>query len=501
VCTTPIFTSIGTDIIERTVDSYIDRMLAATSTETFSVPVLVAAAVVAIAWWVTGALVVAARRPPRIRARATGSLDLPPEPPAVAGILANDFEVAAETPPAIVIDLTARGFLALDEVQPGKTVCRIRAGRDSPLTDYERRVLAELRTKAVDGVVPADALTTGPELQSSRWHRALAGEVIGDAQARGLTVARWPRRVTVALGLGLAVVAGLLFVSSEVNGGVATDDDGTLLGAVAAGVAVGTILVGGLAIGRLSRSLAQLPTATGRDAAERVAVLAATLRENDALGDLPPAGVTLWDRVFAYAAVFGAAPLAVALLPMGAEDDHRAWSRVGGRWRTVRVRYPRAFPPAWGKHPVLGAALALLWGAVAILVGYGLSELRAADRPVEISRSAWDWVDRGTAIAFVPVVLVLAWALWVLFRAVPDLWQTRTIDGDIVRGRRFRQWFSSGENPDYWCYFGVDDGSTERIRAWRVRDELWSQHAQGETVRAVVTPRLGYVRSLERADP
>jgi hypothetical protein len=305
--------------------------------------------------------------------------------------------------------------------------------------------------------------------------------------------------VTVAFGLGLALVAVLLFASSEVSGGEATDDDGTLLGAVAAAVAVGTILVGGLAVGRLSRSLAQLPTPSGRDAAARVAVLAATLRENDALGDLPPAGVALWDRVFAYAAVFGAAPLAVALLPMGAEDDHRAWSRVGGRWRTVRVRYPRAFPPTWGKHPVLAVALALLWGAVAILVGYGLAELRAADRPVEVSRSAWDWVDRGTAIAYVPVVLVVAWALWVLWRAVPDLWQTRTIDGDIVRGRRFRQWFSSGENPDYWCYFAVDDGSTERIRAWRVRDELWKQHSQGESVRAVVTPRILYVRSMEQA--
>jgi hypothetical protein len=257
--------------------------------------------------------------------------------------------------------------------------------------------------------------------------------------------------------------------------------------------------VGGLAVARLSRSLAQLPTASGRDAAERVAVLAATLRDNDALGDLPPAGVTLWDRVFAYAAVFGAAPLAVALLPMGAEDDHRAWSRVGGRWRTVHVRYPRGFPPAWGKHPVLAVALALLWGAVAVLVGYGLAELRAADRPVDVSASAWDWVDRGTAIAFVPVILVVAWALWVLWRAVPDLWQTRTVTGDVVRGRRFRQWFSSGDDPDYWCYFAVDDGASERIRAWRVRDVLWSQRSQGESVRAVVTPRLGYVRSMTPA--
>ncbi|HEY8215629.1 MAG TPA: hypothetical protein VIH82_00745 [Acidimicrobiia bacterium] len=470
-------------------------MLAATSTDTFSVPVLVAAAGVALGWWVVLAVVVAARRPPRIASRSTGSLDLPPEPPAVAGILANDFEVTAETAPGVVLDLAARGFAELDEVQPGKTVCRIRSGRGGALTDYERLVLTELAAKAVDGVVPADALTTGPEIQSKRWHRTFAGAVIADANGRGLTVPRWPRALTVALGFGLGAVAALLFLSSQVSG-EATDDDATLLGAVAAAVAVATIVIGGFVVGRLAGSLALLPTAAGRDAADRVAALAATLRDNEALGELPPAGVKLWDRLFAYAAVFGAAPLAVALLPMGAEDDHRAWSRVGGRWRTVRVRYPRALPPAWGKHPIVAAALALLWGAVAALVAYGLVELRSAERPSDVSRSAWQWVDRGTAIAFVPVLLVLAWSLWVLWRAVPDLWQTRTVVGEIVRGRRFRQWFSSGDDPDYWCYLAVDDGSTDRIAAWRVREIVWSQHSQGDAVRTDLTPRLGYVRSM-----
>jgi hypothetical protein len=396
----------------------------------------------------------------------------------------------------VVIDLAARGLVDLEEVQPGKTVCRLRAGRSATLADYEHRVLEELETKAVDGIVPADALTTGPEVQSSRWHRAFASEVVADAQARGLTVARWPRRLTLPLGIGLVIVVALLVVASEV-GADAADDDATLLGAIAAAVAVGTVALGAIAVGRLARSLAQLPTDAGRTAADRVAVLAATLRENEAMGDLPPAGVKLWDRVFAYAAVFGATPLAVALLPMGAEDDHRAWSRVGGRWRIVRVRYPRALPPAWGKHPVAALALALLWGAVAVLVGYGLTELRAADRPAEVSRSAWEWVDRGTAIAFVPVLLVLAWALVVAWRAVPDLWQTRTLTGDILRSRRFRQWFSSGDSPQYWCYLAVDDGASERVSALRVRDALWRQWSQGAAVRAVVTPRLGYVRSMD----
>ena len=119
---------------------------------------------------------------------------------------------------------------------------------------------------------------------------------------------------------------------------------------------------------------------------------------------------------------------------------------------------------------------------------------------MDVPSSAWDWVDRGTAIAFVPVVLVAAWALWVLWRAVPDLWQTRTVTGDVVRGRRFRQWFSSGDEPAVLVLPGPSTtGRRIGSAPGGVRDELWAQRSQGETVRAVVTPRLGYVRSMEPA--
>jgi hypothetical protein len=474
-------------------------VLAASAPEEFSVPVLVAAAGVAIVWWLVLGAVIVARRPPRIAAVGAGGLALPPEPPAVAGILAGDFDVAGETAPAVLLDLTARGFVSLDEVQPGRTVCRLRAtrasGADEPLTDYEHRVLAELQTKAIDGIVPADALTTGPEVQSKRWHRELAREVVADAQQRGLTRERWSRPIVSAFGVGLVAIIVILFLSAQ-TGGDAADDDTAIVGAIAAAIAIGTLLGGLWALARLGSSIAQLPTAEGREAAARVVGLATSLRDNDALGDLPPAGVKLWDRLFAYAAVFGAAPLAVALLPMGAEDDHRAWSHVGGRWRTVKVRYPRAWPPAWGKHPVLAIALALLWGAVAGVVGYGLLQVTSTDRPLEIARQTWDWVELAAALALVPVVAVLAWAAWVLVRSLPDLWQTRTVVGDIVRDRKFRQVFSSGANPDYWNYLAVDDGTSDAIAAYRVSDALSDGRSQGESVTAEITPRLGYVRSM-----
>jgi hypothetical protein len=271
------------------------------------------------------------------------------------------------------------------------------------------------------------------------------------------------------------------------------------MGVAAAAVAVAGAAFGFVALGRLGRSLAQLPTAAGRAAAARSIGLAEQLRANAALGDLPPAGVKLWDRLFAYAAAFGAAPLAVALLPMGAEDDHRAWSSATGGWRRVRVRYPRGFPPGWGKHPLLSTALALFWGVIAGAIIYGLREAADVSRPGGVSRAAWDWFGRGVLLAVIPAALVIAWALVVLVRAIPDLFQTRTVTGEIVRERRYRQWFSSGDDPKYWYYEAVDAGTAERVVAWRVSAALWHEHDQGDFVTATVTPRLGYVRSMTGA--
>src|SRR5437588_4653275 len=133
-------------------------ILAATSSEGFSVSLLVAAAGTAIAWLAVAALLGLARRPPHIHATGS-SMDVPPESPALAGLLVNDFVLPSEAAPAIVLDLAARRVLDLDEVQPGKTICRVRPATDTPLTDYEQQVLESLRDKAIDGVVPTDALT------------------------------------------------------------------------------------------------------------------------------------------------------------------------------------------------------------------------------------------------------------------------------------------------------------------------------------------------------
>jgi hypothetical protein len=114
---------------------------------TFSVPILVGAAGLAVSWLLLLAAVTAWRRPRGVRS-GPPTQDLPPVPPAVAGLLCNDFELPAELPPATLLDLAACRVVRLEEIAPGKTICRLRGtAADQPLSPYEQRVLDEVRRR------------------------------------------------------------------------------------------------------------------------------------------------------------------------------------------------------------------------------------------------------------------------------------------------------------------------------------------------------------------
>lgn len=469
-------------------------LLAASSDTGVSVPILVGAAALALVWLGAAGLVLALRRPPRVRAGEAG-IDLPAQSPAVAGMLGSDFTVPSETAPAVLLDLAARRLVDLDEVQPGRTVCRLRQRDGDELSVVEQRVLAALREKAVDGVVPAEALTTGTEDRSRGWHRDLAREVVEESQDAGLTYDRWPRWWAGALGVALGAVVVVVFLAIRVGGDVESSDEVTV--GVAAAVVASVLAIGIVLVGRLGTSLAQLPTAAGLDAATRIAGLERHFRDDSMLDELPPAAVAVRGRHLAYAAALGAAHLAVELLPMGAEDDHRAWSRTGGRWRRVRVRYPRWWPPGWGMHPALGA---LAGAAIGIGAGFAASlarRLADSDAPVGITDD-WDWVRLAGDVLVAVFVATVVWAAVRFLLAVSDLFARREVSGEIVRARRFKRG-TSNNNVRYAYYLAIDDGSDDRLPAFRVRPALWDEHAQGETVKATVTPRLGYVRSITRS--
>ena len=355
----------------------------ATANDGFSLPLLVAAAIVSAAW-VIGALAVwLARRPPAVEA-APPTMELGPEPPAIAALLCGDYQVRSEIAPAITLDLAARDLLQLEEVQPGNTICRVPDSSPDGLTAYEQQVFDALESKATDGVVPASALTTGTEAASARWHRNLAIAVILDAQARGLVTNRWPKRLVSLIGFGALPIGGLLVLSGQV-GGTAGDDP--VVGGIAGAVAVGGLVILLGLSSRLAQSPAQRPTTAGTAAQTRWLGVRAHLEQNPTLPDLPAAAVKLYGRHLAYAAGFGIADRAVQELPFGEEDDELAWSTQGGRWHRVHVRYPRVIPPTWGWPPIGAVAVGLL---AIVGPGYLLAALAtSSNHPHARARSSW----------------------------------------------------------------------------------------------------------------
>jgi Predicted membrane protein (DUF2207) len=453
-------------------------VFAASTSDGFSLPVLIAAGGVGIAWLLAAASIWVARRPPHVGG-VPPTMELGAEPPAIAALLCDDYEVRTETAPATLLDLAARDVISLEEIQPGQTICRVATSATAPadLAPFELHVLSALRAKAIDGVIPATALTTGTEDASARWHHELAQLVVVDAKQRGLTIDRWPKRTIGLIGAGSFVLIVLFMISAQIGGDAG---DHPVAAGVATAFAIGGAVLLGVIAGRMRRSSAQRPTPAGTAAEARWLGVRAHLAQDEQLQQLPPAAVKLYGRHLAYAAGFGLAEHAVTALPFGEEDDHLAWSPQGGRWRRVRVRYPRVRPPGWGHPPVLATALGVFWAAVAIIL-----LVRLAGRVGSIS------VLIATVLAF-----PLLWSLWVLSAAIPDLFTTRAMTGTVLRCRVRARVLASQNDPKYWYYVAIDDGTHDRIRAFRVSEDRYRSVRQGQTVTADVTPRLGYVRTL-----
>jgi hypothetical protein len=441
--------------------------------------VLIVVGSVLTAGWLGVVGVIRIVREPRNPRPSPETMDLGPEPPAVANLLTSNFRVTPDAVPATLLDLAARGVgIELEQTHPGAYACRLRSASVSisggtAATPYEERILDFVRRRAVDGVVPSRALTTGPQDESKRWFRGFTAEVLAEAQARGLSRDLWDRRTL-----------NLLYVAAS-------------LPAVPFGLAGGwwvflSALIGGWGVmGWIDASRRQRETPSGLEAGGRWLGVRAKLAQDAVFPTLPPTGVAVWERYLAYGAAFGLARAAVAALPMGAESDTRAWSSYGGQWREVRVRYPRLWPPGWGSWPPVGVAIGFLgflagglvlflvlrFGVLSTTASVSSSEL-AVLIPIEIALGAVGG-------------LVLAWGSLCLVSALADLRKPTEVMGQVLRLR------IRGTENHPRRFVGVDDGRSTKVLAWRVAPEVYSGLQQGQTVRAVVTRFLGHVRSVE----
>jgi len=82
-------------------------------------PLVAAAGVVGSLLWLALVAFVYALRSPSRPDPGPRTLELGPEPPALANFLVNDFVVTGEALPATVLDLAARGFAEIEERGPG----------------------------------------------------------------------------------------------------------------------------------------------------------------------------------------------------------------------------------------------------------------------------------------------------------------------------------------------------------------------------------------------
>jgi hypothetical protein len=469
--------AVGVVVVGRTIGTALDETL-----DRIQPAALFAAAGSTVAYLAGLGLVRWSRRPRRPlddTSHARIGLDLPalrPEPPAVAGFLAAGFEPRREGVPATLLDLAARRVLEIEGIGAELRV-RIRNGPDAgSLLPHERRVLDLVRRRAEGGSVPGAALTSGPRQHAARWWRGFRNEVIDEAQARGLSRDLWDRQTLLTFGGASLVPAAFVWV-----------------GARNSGAAVAYLVAAFVLLTWIRERRAQRDTDAGLAASGDWLGVRTYLREAE-LEDLPPASVTVWERPFAYAAAFGVARAAVETIPMGAEEDRRAWSSQGGRWREVRIRYPFAWPPAWGWLPAVAVAVSLAGIAVAagllrLATGIGWPEPGLGDPPGLVA------FVRGIAVvAWVAGGAIGLWSAVALVRSIADLGGARTVSGQVLRLRTFGR---SSDDPGRH-YLAIDDGSADVIRAWRVPDELWSSAppAQYRTATVTVWPHLGRIRSL-----
>ncbi|NUR60668.1 MAG: DUF2207 domain-containing protein [Catenulispora sp.] len=370
---------------------------------------LTLAAVAAVALWLLAVVAVKAATRPRMPQAGPRTMDLRPEPPAVAEFLTGGWEVGGSAVPATLVDLAGRGLLGFEQVgpDPRDTLVRVKGdgsflssqpgyagpsavpqaaaaatnggfdpgatmatvggrpfyvparGNPGPLLPFEKRVLHRVTALASGGVVPARALQQGTKDQDAKWHKAFDREVVADARARGLSRARYStgiKALLVLLALVPAVLAAVASAKSRANG----DGNGGLFGAVL----IGALLI----VGSLG---GERETKAGQEVCAEWLGLRDWLGADEQFRRLPPAAVAIWDRYLAFAAGFGIARKTVGALPLGARDERRAWSTYGGVWHEVRLGYDAATERRV-RHPKRSVHIALRRIAACLMLVPGL---------------------------------------------------------------------------------------------------------------------------------
>ena len=147
----------------------------------------------------------------------------------------------------------------------------------------------------------------------------------------------------------------------------------------------------------------------------------------------------------------------------------------------MRIAYPRFWPPGWGADPIV----ALLVG-MALVVGFGLILYTAGP----------GFRDAGVfgALPFGSACIAVVVGVAVVIMAASDCHTAVEVTGPILRLR------TVGDDDRSRYYVAVDDGESDRIRAWKVSRARYEGLEQGDVITARMTRNLCCVRWIVRAE-
>ena len=446
------------------------------------------------------------------------NMDLGDETPALVDLLTGGFDVDDDAVPATVVDLAARRYIDIDELG-GEVTLRVRratAPSRDDLTAYERRVLTHIEQKATGDRTPAAVMTIGPEGVSERWFKSFTREVNKHGQSLGLCHRRFDFK-HLAMAWGIVVVgAGPAWLIAS-GGGRSTDpSDWGSLGNLLVGLALLTGFALAWLAGVISKSNRQTSTEAGRTAAAHWLGVRDHMRSVGEFDDKPTASVAIWDRHLAYATAMGLAQTVQRQLPFETEHDRKAWSRYTGHWRRISVRY-QSFVPNWGTSPWKVLFEGIVQGAVSGIITYGAFLVSSGEIDLSgLTDDQQQWVSLGAFAIGVFAAAVFLFCVFKVALGLSDVFATRTIEGEVVRARVLKrwhrlpkivQWAMFSGNDEYGMskernrrrrhHVAIDQGDDDSVVSHVVRSQIYGQVAQGMVVRAVVTPRLGYVKQIE----
>lgn len=450
--------------------------------EDVSPQLAMAAAAAALVWCLTLGLFALLTRPREVEA-APPTMELGDEPPALADYLLNRYHSTNHGVAGTLLDLAAGHYIEIDQ-QPGGTYFSVGRGSPNGLLPHERMLYDHVAGLAGDGMVPAQALTTGSSAQARSWLRRFETHVMHQGQDRGLIVPRFGFKEWGVIRLMGLVAAGLVIATAAQANAIEFGIVACVLGVVGSQAALQKVFG------------SQKRTPAGERAVANWLGVKAYLSQGG-FHELPAAHVILWDRYMAYAAALGLAREASRALPLGADDDNHAWSDYTGTWRQVTVTYPRQ-RFLWGRSPLN----VMLIGLFTVAVGAGgiyvaLEFLESIDSFV-MADDVQFWLERSSFIAIAIFALVCFWGLTTMNLAYIDFGAKRTVEGLVVRCRAY----SAGENKtDH--FIAVDDGKQAEIKAWLVPWTTYNLVSERDLVSAMVTKCQGHVLQLNvtRAGP